>query len=113
LKTSLVLLLFANASFLAILAFFHRRCSMAGIFDADSNRAVKMLTFALYAVSVLILVRDIFRVVQIFSSSHSSAWTTEALFWVFDASPLLISSLLLNAFHPGKLVVAGVSVGQC
>jgi hypothetical protein len=109
LKASLVLLLFANLSFLGILTMFYRRCSTTKVFNDGGYKKIKVLTIVLYATGLLILVRNIFRTVQIFSSPYSSVWETETFFWVFDAAPLLISSLLLNAFHPAKLVP--VSVG--
>jgi len=106
LKAGLVLLLFSNASFFGILGWFHRRCHTGGVFHENANRKTKILTLTLYAASTLILVRNIFRVVQIFSSPHSHAWRTEAFFWVFDATPLVVCSLLLNAMHPGKFMDA-------
>jgi hypothetical protein len=107
LKASLILLLFSNISFLGILGLYHRRCSTAKVFHESTKRRVKIVVFTLYASGLLILVRNIFRTVQIFSPSYSLAWNTEAFFWAFDASPLLICMLLLNTLHPGKLVLVG------
>jgi hypothetical protein len=107
LKASLILLLFSNISFLGILGLYHRRCSTAKVFHESAKRKVKIGVFTLYASGLLILVRNIFRTVQIFSPSNSPAWSTEAFFWVFDASPLLICMLLLNALHPRNLVLVG------
>jgi len=104
LKASLILLLFSNVSLLGILGLFHHRCSSARVFHEKANRNFKILVFTLYAIFTLVLARNVFRTVQIFSPSHSPAWRTEAFFWVFDAVPLLVSMALLNALHPGKLV---------
>jgi formate hydrogenlyase subunit 3/multisubunit Na+/H+ antiporter MnhD subunit len=108
LKASLVLLLFCNVALLGILGLFHHRCSRTGVFRIAENRNAKVLAFALYACGILMLVRNIFRTVQIFSRPHSSAWETEAFFWIFDASPMLICTLMLNFMHFGKLFPKGV-----
>jgi hypothetical protein len=104
LKSSLVLLLFANISFLGILGSLHRRYSLLKASDGNANRNIRILAFTLYTAGILVLARNIFCTVQIFSPSDSPAWKIEAFFWVFDASPLLISTLLLNLLHPARLV---------
>jgi hypothetical protein len=34
--------------------------------------------------------------------SDSPAWTAEAYFWIFDATPMVVFALLLNVMHPSK-----------
>jgi RTA1 like protein len=104
LKASLVLQIFFSVVFIGILILFHRRCSAANGFDDNRNKNARTAIFALYASATLILVRNIFRTVQIFSSPQSPAWTAEAYFWVFDATLLLVATLILNVWHPGKLL---------
>jgi hypothetical protein len=113
LKSSLILLLLANVSFLGVLASFHRRCSLLKAFAGAENRNTRILVFMLYTAGTLILVRNFFCTVQIFSPSAAPVWRTEALFWVFDASPLLISTLLLNVLHPARLVPMRTEERQC
>jgi hypothetical protein len=103
-EAGVILLLVFNVIFLGILVAFHLSCSRAAVFAESANRNIKLFVFMLYAIATLILARNIFRTVQIFSPSDSPAWRVQAFFWVFDASPLLISTVLLNALHPGKLV---------
>lgn len=102
LQASLVLQLFFNVVFIGILAVFHRRCFTAKVFHEGRDKTMKPLAFTLYASATLILVRNIFRTVQLFSPLHSPAWKVEAFFWIFDATPLLICTLVLNFWHPGK-----------
>jgi len=104
LKAGIILLLVFNIVFFGILAAFHRSCSRAAAFAESANRNIKLFIVLLYTIAMLLLARNIFRTVQIFSPSDSPAWRVQTFFWVFDASPLLISTVLLNAFHPGKLV---------
>ncbi|OCK77227.1 hypothetical protein K432DRAFT_445492 [Lepidopterella palustris CBS 459.81] len=113
LKASLILLLISNISFLVILALFHRRCFTAKVFHENANRNIKILAFTLYTLGTLILLRNIFRTVQIFSPPHSLAWRTEAFFWVFDAIPLLLCTLLLNTLYPGKLLLVRADDTHC
>jgi heme/copper-type cytochrome/quinol oxidase subunit 2 len=104
LKAGIIMLLVFNIFFLGILGVFHYSSSRSGAFadSANGNRSIEILVFTLYVAGTLVFARTIFRTVQIFSLSHSPAWRTQAFFWVFDASPLLISTALLNALHPGK-----------
>jgi len=104
LKAGILLLLVFNIAFFGILAGFHLSCSRAAVFAESANRNIKLLIFLLYAIAMLLLARNIFRTVQIFAPSDSPAWRVQTFFWVFDASPLLISTVLFNALHPGKLV---------
>jgi len=113
LKASLVILLFANVSLFGILGFFQSRYPK--IFNEAAGGKAKLVLVTLYVEATLLLVRNLFRVVQIFSSFESSVWTSEVFFWVFDAVPLLLCMLLLNVLHPGKLL-AGTpyhASGQC
>jgi hypothetical protein len=96
LRAGVVLLLVANIAFLVILGLFHRRCSITGSLRQENNKQVKVLIFALYAAATLILTRNLFRTVQIFSSPHAAVWRTEAFFWVFDGAPSLICMLILH-----------------
>jgi len=107
LQAGVVLLLVANIAFLGILALFQRHSSKSGTFRENASKRVGILTLSLYASGILLLARNLFRTVQIFSSAGASAWHTEAFFWVFDAAPLLICMLLLNVLHPGEMAPGG------
>jgi RTA1 like protein len=104
LEASLIILLVLAVCFLGILVEFQRRCARVDVFDAGKNRNARMVIYALYASGLFLLARDIFRTVQIFSASNSLVWTSEPLFWVFDAAPLLLCLLVLNVSKPLKLL---------
>jgi len=103
-QASVVLLLSANVLLLGILGLFHHRCSKSGVFFEDANKRIKPLIFMLFGLGVLILLRNLFRTVQIFSSADDLIWRREVFFWVFDALPSLVCMLILNALHPTKFV---------
>ena len=104
LKASLVLLLACILSILAFLELFRRRLSSLEI-DANRIKKIRFILLALFTAATLILVRDIFRTVQIFSPQGAAVWRKEVFFWVFDAVPMLIATLAINVFHPGKLLM--------
>lgn len=71
-----------------------------GLMRDDTKREVKVWIPVLYAVGVLLLVRNLFRTVQIFSAADKNVWTSEALFWVFDATPDVVCIFLLCLLPP-------------
>jgi hypothetical protein len=90
--------------FLGLLTEYYRRVSKGTISAADNPQAglIKTIVWTLYITGLLMLARDIFRTAQIFSSTDSLVWTSEALFWVFEATPLLLVLLILNIANPLK-----------
>lgn len=102
LKASIVIQLFLNVAFIAILAVFHYRYSTVEASNATQIKKFRLVTATLYISGTLILARNIFRTVQIFSNAGSPAWRTETFFWVFDAAPLAVVTLLLNATRLAK-----------
>lgn len=102
LQASLVIQLFLNIAFISIITIFYHRCFSKGIFQQNWERHSRFLLISLYISATLILYRNIFSTVQIFLPSNSPAWTVEAYFWVFDASPMLAYTMLLHFMHPAK-----------
>jgi hypothetical protein len=96
LKASIVIQLFFNVAFIAILAVFHRYTAVKTS-NAARIKKIRIVTVTLYVSAGLILARNIFRTVQVFSHAGSPAWRNETFFWVFDATPLAVVTLLLNA----------------
>jgi hypothetical protein len=103
LKGGVVLLLIFNLIFFAILVAFHQACSRAADFNESANRNFNLFVVVLYAIATLLLARNFFRTVQIFSSADSPTWRIQTYFWVFDVCPLFISTVLLNLLHPGMV----------
>ncbi|OXV09370.1 hypothetical protein Egran_02867 [Elaphomyces granulatus] len=102
LKSSMLIQLFLNIVFIAIVAFFHHRCSSKGIFQQSGERSTKILTITFYIFVAWIIVCNLFGTIQIFVPSDSPAWTTEAYWWVFDATPMLVCTALLHILPPAK-----------
>ncbi len=104
LKASLILLLFFSLAFIGILLFYRRRFAEEGL-ESSENYKIKSVTLALYTSATLIVIRTIFRTVQVFSPSSSLIWKSEAFFWVFDAVPMLVCTVVFNVWHPGRLLM--------
>jgi RTA1 like protein len=102
LKTSMLIQLFLNVAFIAIVAFFHHWCSSKGIFQQSGEQSTKIVTITFYIFVAWIIVCNLFGTTQIFMPSDSPAWTTEAYWWVFDATPMLVCTALLHILPPAK-----------
>jgi hypothetical protein len=103
LKASLVLLLFVNICFLGIVAWITRQHSSTDVSTETSYTNTKTLVVTLCIAGTLMLARNIFRTVQIFSAAKTPVWRNETFFWVFDAAPLVLCTGLLNLMFPGSL----------
>jgi uncharacterized membrane protein len=58
----------------------------------------------LYAVSMLVLVRSLFRFIEFAQGADGSIYRSEALLYVFDASLLFVATVCLAVVHPGMLL---------
>jgi hypothetical protein len=109
-KVALVLQVGVILFFCMIAGMFHTRCMNGGI----RSRKVQGPLFTLYISMTLILTRTIYRIVEHFGFSHipqnpSQDWDPMALspiiryewfFWVFEASLMLVNTVLWNYRHP-------------
>jgi hypothetical protein len=112
LKSALVLQLGILASFVALAGYFHHQCKKAGLLSKN----LKAVLLTLYCSSTLIGVRTIYRTVEYFTtaslnfhgdidpSTLSPVLRYEWLFWVFEATLMMINSWLLNARHPMRFL---------
>ena len=110
LKAALVIQLFVMASFILLAGNFHRRCRNANLLPDN----LKAVLYTLYASSVLIAIRTIYRTVEYFSiaglrihdgldpMSISPIIRYEWFFWVFEALLMVLNTFLLNARHPAR-----------
>lgn len=62
--------------------------------------------FSLYAVSLLIFVRSIVRVVEFIQGFDGYIYSHEWCLYVFDASMMFVAMVILNVVNPGE--VAGI-----
>lgn len=111
-KASLICQLGVFSMFCVIAGFFHRRCLRAGIL----SRKVRGPLWTMYISMTFILVRTIYRIVEHFGASQIPAnppadWDPMSLspivryewfFWVFEASLMLLNTLLWNYRHPRR-----------
>jgi hypothetical protein len=105
-KTALILQIVVIALFLLLAAIFHSRCNKAGVL----NRKVRGPLITLYISTGLILARSIYRTVENFGLASvvtdlktlSPLLRYEWYFWVFEASLMLINSIMWNVRHPGR-----------
>jgi hypothetical protein len=58
------------------------------------------LLFALYTVSVLILVRSIYRVTEFTQGNSGYVISNEVFLYVFDSAMMFLVMLVMNVFHP-------------
>jgi len=98
--------LFVQITFFGIFvlaaAIFHRRMRMR-----PTSRSLEVPwqkhMFALYTVSVLILGRSVFRVVEFLQGNNGYTMHTEAFLYVFDATLMLLVMFCMNWFHPSEI----------
>ena len=57
----------------------------------------------LYAISALILIRSIFRVVEYAAGNEGYPLTHEWMLYVFDSVPMIICTVIWGIWYPGTL----------
>jgi RTA1 like protein len=93
--------------FLFVSALFHRRI-LRDPTPASTSVSVPWQRFllVLYAVSALILIRSVFRAIEYILGYDSPLQNAEYWLYIFDAALMLTCTLLLNIFHPSKIISA-------
>ncbi|KAH8198544.1 hypothetical protein TruAng_007276 [Truncatella angustata] len=74
--------------------------------SATSNAPWQRFLYVLYAVSVLILIRSIFRIIEYGQGWDGSLQTFEAVLYIFDGLLMLSAMILLNIWHPSRIISA-------
>jgi len=59
--------------------------------------------FALFGMSMLILIRSIFRVVEFLQGYNGPIFQSEAYLYIFDALLMLFVMVIVNWFHPSEI----------
>lgn len=95
-RASIILQLAAFVGFIVLEVVLHQRLLKARIM----NPKLRMIIVLLYTSSVLILIRNIYRVVAVWEGFEGELQTHEAYFYVLDATLMLINSTMLNVWHP-------------
>ncbi|KAL4993222.1 hypothetical protein BDV10DRAFT_179520 [Aspergillus recurvatus] len=105
-------------SFVVLAGIFHRRCVQADI----RNKAVILPLWILYMSMSLILIRCIYRLIE--HTGHTTVDINdmevlrsltpvlryEWFFYVFEATLMLLNSVLWNAWHPGRYLPRSIWV---
>lgn len=66
-----------------------------------SQPLFKMFLVSLLVATVAILVRSVYRVVELWGGFEGDLWNNEKDFMILDGATMALSVLLLSAFHPG------------
>ncbi|KXX74504.1 Protein RTA1 [Madurella mycetomatis] len=96
-------------TFLGLMVAFQRRCTRASVeYSAvDEKRSWKPLLFALYGVLVCITVRIIFRLAEFAGgvTPDNPIPFHEEYIYALDCFPMMVASLILVIYHPGRYLV--------
>ena len=95
-RASIILQLACFVGFIALEMVFHSRCIKANILNEKLQRIITLL----YVSSALILIRNIYRVVEVWEGYDSYLTNHEAFFYVFDGALMLVNALMWNVWHP-------------
>ena len=72
--------------------------------DFASPRSARHLLYVLYTVLLLIIYRNIYRLIEFSSGVLSNITEHEWYAYVFDAVPMLFALIVFIAFHPGRVL---------
>jgi tellurite resistance protein TehA-like permease len=97
-KTALILQAVIFTAYIAILAVWHIRVKRAGLL----KRNLRTVVWVLYTSSTLITARCSYRIVEYFQGYTGEVYMHKVYFYVFDAVAMLLNSVLLNTYHPGR-----------
>ncbi|MCJ1345112.1 hypothetical protein MMC31_003317 [Peltigera leucophlebia] len=106
-RASILMQLFCFICFIFLEITFHRRCLKAKNIVTPRLRSV---FFLLYASSGLILVRNIYRVIEVFQGYDGYIGSHEAFFYVFDGVLMIINTVMFNIMHPMMFLPNSVNV---
>jgi hypothetical protein len=91
--------------FISVTAAFHRR-----ILSQPTQRSQTLpvpwrrYLLVLYAVSALIMVRSIFRVIEFIQGPTGTLMTNEVYLYVFDTVLMFLVSVVFNVYHPRTII---------
>ncbi|TVY20756.1 Protein RTM1 [Lachnellula arida] len=105
---SLVLQGVVECAFVSMVALIHYRCAKANMLP----RNIAIVCITLYGTSALVLLRCVFRAVEAFTTYTQSCFggycgsvvINEWYLYAFEAAPMVLYTLWLNLFHPGRFL---------
>ncbi|KAL9131720.1 MAG: hypothetical protein Q9217_000395 [Psora testacea] len=99
-RASLLLQVVLFVFFIALEIVFHVRCIKSGVM----KRKLSIIMALLYGSSALILIRNIYRVIEVWYGYDGYLARHEAFFYVFDGALMLANSVMLNVWHPAMFL---------
>lgn len=101
----LVFQLVAFVVFMLLAAIVHRRLSKDPT-EVSSRADVRWTKYfwALYAGSLLVLIRNLVRIVEYVQGADGAVASSEVYLYVFDALPMLAVVVLFTVLYPGRLI---------
>lgn len=94
--------------FIIVSSIFHYR-----IIRYPTNRSLSVQVpwqkylMVLYAASVFIMVRSIFRIIEYVQGNAGYLLSHEVFLYVFDATLMFLTMLLFNCLHPSRIIMRG------
>lgn len=96
----------AFAVFITSVAIFHRRLVLEPTEMSMEHKSWRRYMWMLYAVSGLIIVRSVFRLVEFTEGSNGYLYKTEVFVYIFDASLMFAVVVIMAVLNPGLLLRA-------
>ncbi|RDW57852.1 RTA1 domain-containing protein [Aspergillus mulundensis] len=98
--------------FIVVSIIFHRRMLATPMHRLGTDVPWAKYLKILYAVSMLIMVRSLFRVAEYVQGKEGSLQSNEVYIYVLDAALMLICCVVLNVWHPAHVVSGKVPYAQ-
>lgn len=101
---SLILQLVWFGFFVVVACLFHRAMHLVPTFSANRPEVRwRSYLYSLYFVSVLVMIRSLFRAIEFIEGRSSYLQEVEWLFYVFDGLLMLVAVIHLHWKHPGEI----------
>jgi hypothetical protein len=97
-KAGLILQAVLFVLFVLLAVVFHLRAIKAGVM----RPTIRTVLIVLYISCTIITARCIYRIVEFFEWGNGPLTHQEAYFWIFEATIMIINTVMLNVWHPGK-----------
>ncbi|OCK77954.1 hypothetical protein K432DRAFT_444958 [Lepidopterella palustris CBS 459.81] len=97
-KASLVLQATLFGAFGLLAGLFQYRATKANVL----TRKLRTVLYVLYVSAIIVTIRCIYRIVEYCQGWTGTVYRNEAFFWVFEASIMLVNTMMLNVWFPGK-----------
>ncbi|KAL4953572.1 RTA1 like protein-domain-containing protein [Aspergillus filifer] len=90
--------------FIIVSILFHRRMLRTPMYHAGIDLPWSKYLKILYAISILIMIRSVFRVAEYLEGRGGYLQSKEVFIYLLDATLMLLCCFILNLWHPCKIV---------